>query len=421
MNEFLTLVSRQVATDARTLPGLVRARFSEDRVERCGTVGELRAAARRCVPRVMFDFVDGAADDEVTSRRNREDFAEYEIVPRMLVDVSEVDIRTTVLGQPVAVPLIGAPMGLNGLVHHRGEAGIARAMHAAGSIHTLAAMASYSIEEIAAEAPGSEWFQMYIWRDRGLVRELVERARAAGFLALVLTVDVPRAAGRDRDRRNGFGLPPRVTLRSLAGGAVRPRWSAQFIRHPRMTTASIAGHGGGPDDPVGITAYVNGQFDPSANWDDLAWFRELWDGPLVVKGILSASDARRAVALGSDGVIVSNHGGRQLDHAPSTISALPPIVDAIGSDAEVILDGGIRRGSDVLKAIALGARACMIGRPLAYGLGAGGEPGARRAVTILEQELRTAMALAGCPSLLSADRSLVASRGPTAVVPEPAA
>jgi L-lactate dehydrogenase (cytochrome) len=188
-----------------------------------------------------------------------------------------------------------------------------------------------------------------------------------------------------------------------------------------MTTASISGHGGGPDDPVGITAYVNGQFDPTAGWDDFAWFRELWDGPLVVKGILGAGDARRAVAVGADAVIVSNHGGRQLDHAPSTIRALTPIVDAIGSDAEVILDGGVRRGSDVLKAIALGARACMIGRPLVYGLGAGGEAGARRAIAILDQELRTAMALAGCPSLAAADRSLVASRGSTAPVAEPAA
>jgi L-lactate dehydrogenase (cytochrome) len=252
---------------------------------------------------------------------------------------------------------------------------------------------------------------MYIWRDRGLVRELVERARAAGFLALVVTVDVPRAAGRDRDRRNGVGLPPRVTLRSLAGGMVRPRWSAQFIRHPRMTTASIAGRGGSAEDPVGITAYVNNQFDPSAEWDDLAWFRELWDGPLVIKGILAPADARHAVGLGADAIIVSNHGGRQLDHAPSTIRALPPVLDAVGSDAEVYLDGGIRRGSDVLKAIALGARACMIGRPLVYGLGAGGEAGARRAVEILEQELRTAMALAGCPSLAAADRSLISWRG----------
>jgi isopentenyl diphosphate isomerase/L-lactate dehydrogenase-like FMN-dependent dehydrogenase len=410
VNEFVNLLSRQVAKDARSVGTRVRVRLSDDRVQRCGTVSELRAAARRGLPRVMFDFVDGAANDEVTARRNQADFGELEIVPRVMVDVSEVDLSTTVLGQPVALPLLGAPMGLNGLVHHHGEAGIARALHDAGSIYVLGAMASYSIEEIAELAPGPSWFQMYVWKDRALVQELVERARAAGHLALVLTVDVPRAAARDRDRRNGFGLPPRATMRSLAGGLVRPRWSAQFIRHPRMSAASVAGHGGGPDDPVGMTEYINRQFDPSVTWDGLAWFRDIWGGPLVVKGILRAEDARTAVDLGANAISVSNHGGRQLDHAPSTIRALPAIVDAVGDEVEVYLDGGVRRGSDVLKALALGARACMIGRPLVYGLGAGGEAGARRAVAILSQELNTAMGLAGCSSISQLDRSWVADR-----------
>jgi len=407
MNEFTRLLSRQLASDVRTLTARTRVRLSDDRVQRYGTVAELRAAAKRALPRVMFDFVDGAANDEVTARRNREEFAELEIVPRVLVDVSNIDLGTTVLGHPVAVPILGAPMGLCGLVHHVGEAGIARAVHDVGSIYVLGAMASYSIEEIADRAPGQTWFQMYVWRDRGLVRELVDRARAVGYAALVLTVDVPRAAARDRDRRNGFGLPPRVTLRSVAGGLVRPRWSAQFIRYPRMAAANVAGHGGGLDDPVGMTAYINRQFDPSVNWDDLAWFRELWPGPLVVKGVLNPHDARRAVQAGVDAIAVSNHGGRQLDHAPSTIHALAPIVDAVGSEAEVYLDGGVRRGTDVLKALALGARACMIGRPLVYGLGAAGETGARRALAILIEELRSAMALAGCPAVSALDHSFV--------------
>jgi L-lactate dehydrogenase (cytochrome) len=389
----------------RSLPARARARLTDERVERCGTIGELRAAARRGLPRVIFDFMDGAANDEVTSTRNRADFAQLAILPRMLVDVSEVDLSTTVLGERVALPLLGAPMGLNGLVHHAGEAAIARALHDAGSIYVLGAMASYTIEEIAEQSPGPSWFQMYIWRDRGLVRELLARAAAAGHTALVLTVDVPVAAARDRDRRNGFGLPPRATLRSLAGGALRPRWSAQFIRHPRMTAASVAGHGGGPGDPVQMTDYIGRQFDPSARWEDLGWFRELWPGPLVVKGILRPEDARMAVELGADAISVSNHGGRQLDHAPSTIRALPGIVEAVGDSVEVYLDGGVRRGSDILKAIALGARACLVGRPLVYGLGAGGERGAHRAVAILAAELRTAMGLAGCPSIGSLDRS----------------
>jgi isopentenyl diphosphate isomerase/L-lactate dehydrogenase-like FMN-dependent dehydrogenase len=412
VNDFLNLLSRQVLQDARSVGARARMRLSDDRVQRYGTIGELRAAARRGLPRVMFDFIDGAANDEVTSRHNREDFGELEILPRVLVDVSNVDLRTTVLGEPVAMPLIGAPMGLNGLVHHHGEAGIARALHDAGSVYVLGAMASYSIEEIADQAPGPSWFQLYVWRDRELVQELVERARTAGHLALVLTVDVPRAAARDRDRRNGFGLPPRATVRSLAGGVIRPRWSAQFIRHPRMAAASVVGQGGGADDPVGMTDYINRQFDPSVTWADLAWFREVWPGPLVVKGILRAEDARMAVDLGADAISVSNHGGRQLDHAPSTIRALPGIVDAVGDEVEVYLDGGIRRGSDVLKALAMGARACLIGRPLVYGLGAGGEAGARRAVSILAQELATAMALAGCSSVSLLDRSWIAPRSP---------
>ena len=407
MNEFVELLSRQLAGDLRALRGRARRRFSDERVQRCGTIDELRAAARHALPRVMFDFVDGAANDEVTATRNRTDFGELAIVPRMLVDVSDVALSTSVLGEPVAVPLLGAPMGLNGLVHHRGEAAIASAVHHAGSIYVLGAMASYTIEEVARESPGPSWFQMYIWRDRGLVRDLVERARAAGHLALVLTVDVPVAAARDRDRRNGFGLPPRVTMRSLAGGLVRPRWSAQFIRHPRMSAANVAGHGGGPDDPVGITEYISRQFDPSATWEDLSWFRELWSGPLVVKGILSPADAQLAVRLGADAIAVSNHGGRQLDHAPSTIRALPRVVEAVAGEAEVYLDGGVRRGSDILKALALGARACLVGRPLVYGLAAGGEAGAQRAVQILAAELRTAMGLAGCPSVAELDRSWV--------------
>jgi isopentenyl diphosphate isomerase/L-lactate dehydrogenase-like FMN-dependent dehydrogenase len=417
MNEFIAFLGRQLAADARSAGPRLRARYSDQRVQRCGTIAELRAMARRGVPKVMFDFVDGGAEDEVTLRHNRSDLAELEILPRMLVDVSSVDLSTTVLGEPVAVPLLSAPMGLNGLVHHAGELGIARAIHDAGSVFVLAAMASYSIEEIAASAPGPTWLQMYLWKDRGLVAELMQRAAAVGQRVLVLTVDVPRPAARDRDRRNGFGMPPRMTMRTLAGGAVRPRWSTQFIRYPRMTAASVAGHGGGPQGPVAVTEYVGRQFDPATTWDDVGWFRERWDGPLVIKGVLHPDDARRAVSLGIEGIIVSNHGGRQLDHAVSSIRALEPILDAVGSDAEVFLDGGIRRGSDIFKALALGARACLAGRPFVYGIGAGGEAGARRAATILTEELRATMGLAGCPSVAALDRSWVGHRTAMAASP----
>lgn len=405
MNQFLELVAAQVSADVRALPAQLRRGHAARRVERCRNIGELRDLARRVVPRAMFDFVDGAAADEVTRRRNEEDFARIALAPQVLVDVSAVDLRTTVLGQLVELPLLAAPTGLTGLTHHRGEVAIARAAHAAGSVSVLSAMASYTIEEVAAASPGPMWFQLYMWRDRGLVRELIARARVAGHLALVVTVDVPFAGARERDKRNGFGIPPRVTLRSLAQGLTRPGWSADFVRRPRMSVANAARHGGGPTDARSLTEYVDSQFDPTVTWDDIGWVREQWDGPVVVKGILRADDAAMAVRAGASAVIVSNHGGRQLDHAPSSIAALPAIVDTVGQEAEIYLDGGIRRGSDIVKALAMGARACLAGRALVYGLGAGGDRGAEWALKLLTQELQLAMALVGCPSVQALDRS----------------
>jgi L-lactate dehydrogenase (cytochrome) len=247
---------------------------------------------------------------------------------------------------------------------------------------------------------------MYIWRDRGLVQDMLDRAWAAGLPVLVLTVDVPCAGNRDRDRRNGFSIPPRVTGRALAGGLAHPGWSYRFARRPRISWGNLPGDGG--RTAATLSAQTNRQFDPAANWDDLRWFRDRWAGGLVVKGVLRAADARRAVRPGADGIAVSNHGGRQLDGAPPAIRALPAVADAVGGDAEVYMDGGIRRGTDIVKALALGARACLAGRALAYGLGAAGEAGAQRAVEILRAELRTALALAGCPSVHALDSSWVA-------------
>jgi isopentenyl diphosphate isomerase/L-lactate dehydrogenase-like FMN-dependent dehydrogenase len=397
MNDFARLLAGQLGADTRALPRRVRARLSpQGQAASAGTIGELRAAARRRLPRVVFDYVDGAAGDEVTAARNLSELRAVELRPRVMVDVSKVETATSVLGEPIALPLLGAPMGLTGLLHPSGEVALARALHAAGSIYVLAAMASCPVEEVAGAAGGPLWFQMYFWRDRGLVRELLRRARDAGMSVLVLTVDVPCAGGRDRDRRNGFTVPPRVTLRALAGGAVHPRWSAGFLRRPRIWWGNL------PDDGLAAVAFhaqANRQFDPAATWDDVGWFREQWDGRLVVKGILRPEDARRAVGLGAEAVIVSNHGGRQLDGAPPAIRALPAVAEAVGGEAEVYFDSGIRRGVDIVRALALGARACLAGRALAYGLGAAGEAGARRAVEILRDELRTALALTGCPSV----------------------
>ncbi len=398
MNDFTRLLTAQVAADARTLPARALARLSAaNPASRAGTISELRAVAARRVPRVVFDYVDGGAGDEITLRRNQTALRDIELRPRVLVDVSKVVTATTALSEPIALPLIAAPMGLAGLLNPAGEVAIARAMSEARSISILSVMASCPVEEVAAAAPGPLWFQMYLWRDRGLVRDMLARVRAAGVNVLVVTVDVPCAGNRDRDRKNGFTVPPRITARALADGIVHPRWSYDFVRNPRISWGNLPGDSAA--SAASLSTRTNQQFDPAATWPDLTWFRENWPGRLVIKGVLDPADARRAVELGAEAVVVSNHGGRQLDGARATISALPAVSEAVGDAAEVYLDGGIRRGADIAKAVALGARACLAGRALAYGLGAAGQPGVSRAVEILGSELRTVLALTGCPQV----------------------
>ena len=407
---FFDLLVRQLHADAADAPAALRRRFSDvGRVERCGTIAELRALARRRVPGVVFDYVDGAAWDELTAERNQADLRRLVVVPRVLTGAADIDLSTTVLGQPLGVPLMGAPTGMTGIVHHDGEIALARAVHGAGGLHVLSSVASRTVEEVAELSPGPLWFQLYVSRDRGYVRELLGRARAAGYLALVITVDVQRAGARERDLRNGFTLPPRISARSLAQGVFRPRWSVDFVRRPRfLSEGAVRARAGrsGPAQPS-LTAIINSQFDPGLGWAEISWLQEQWEGPIVLKGVLRGEDAQQAARLGVAGVIVSNHGGRQLDHAPSSISVLPAVVDAVGSELEVFMDGGIRRGVDIVKALSLGARACLSGRALVYGLGAGGQSGAARAMNLLVEELRLAMSLAGCRSVRDLDRSWV--------------
>jgi L-lactate dehydrogenase (cytochrome) len=422
MHPLIELVKAQLAGDAQAITTALRhPEWDARRADRCATIADLRALARRSVPRAMFDFVDGAAQDEVTATRNRGDYERWALVPRMLQGLTAVDLRTEVLGQSFAAPLLGAPTGLTGLVHPHGEIGVARAMHAAGSAYVVSALASCSIEELAAAAPGPTWFQLYMWRDRGFVQELLARAQRAGFTTLVVTVDVPRAGARERDGRNGFGIPPRLTVRTLAGAARRPRWAARFVREPRMQPGNAANRATGATDALSIVDYLDAQFDPSVTWADISWLRERWPGPVVVKGLLRPEDAREAQSVGAQAVVVSNHGGRQLDHAPSSIAALPGIVDAVGDDLEVLVDGGIRRGTDIVKALALGARACLVGRPLVYGLAAAGDAGAQRAATILVDELRLALWLLGCASVQQLDRSWIAAAADGTAAASPAA
>src|SRR5215472_10884639 len=319
------------------------------------TIDDLRRASRRRLPRAVYDFIDGAAEDEVTLRRNRQAFEQVALVPRVLVDVSDVDLATTVLGERVAAPLILAPTGLCGMATSRGEIAAARAAVEAEVTFTASCMSSVTLEEIAREAPGPHWFQLYVWRDRGITRDLVERAASERFRTLVVTVDTPVLGQRERDARNGATIPPRITWRNAIDTLRRPRWLVTIARGPRVTFANVASpdRAGGPS-PFALSPLVNGLFDATLTWTDLDWLRSLWNGPLVVKGVLSPRDAVLAAEHGAEGIVVSNHGSRQLDGAQGTLDALPAVVDAVGDRLEVLLDGGVRRGADVVKALAMG-------------------------------------------------------------------
>lgn len=380
--------------------GIVRAPAS---------VAEVRVRARRRIPRPVFDFIEGGAEDEVTRRANLRAFREYEFRPRALVDVSERSTATTVLGTPVSMPVLLSPCGLARLANTAGETAAARAAADAGTVFTLSTASSRSLEEVAAAGSGPQWFQLYVWRDRAATAALVERARAAGYTALCFTIDVPVSGRRERDVRNGMTIPPRPAPRTLLSYASHPGWVRGALLSEPITFRNFVGQGAG-DSAVALGSFVNSQLNPSMNWDDLVWLREVWSGPIIVKGVMRAEDARRSVDLGADGVVVSNHGGRQLDGLPSTLAVLPEVVDAVGTSAEVYLDGGIRRGTDVVKALALGARAVMIGRPWMYGLAAGGEAGVRTVLELLRREIDACMTLLGVRSVDDLDAALVRRR-----------
>jgi isopentenyl diphosphate isomerase/L-lactate dehydrogenase-like FMN-dependent dehydrogenase len=361
------------------------------------TIEDLRQQSRRRLPRAVFDFIEGGAEDEVTLRRNREAFERVTLLPRVLVDVHEVDLTTTVLGQRLAVPLVLGPTGLCGMATSRGEIPAARAAVEAGIAFSASCMSSVTLEEIAREAPGPHWFQLYVWRDRAITRGLVERAAATGYRTLVVTVDTPVLGQRERDVRNGATIPPRITLRNALDTLRRPRWMLAMARGPRMTFANVTTGGSAGLRPFALSPFVNSLFDPTVTWRDLDWIRGLWKGPLVVKGIVSIEDARLSAEHGADAIVVSNHGGRQLDGGPGTLEVLPGIAAAVGGQVEVLLDGGVRRGADVARAVALGARACLVGRPYLYGLAVGRQAGVARVIRILSTELGRALTLMGCP------------------------
>jgi L-lactate dehydrogenase (cytochrome) len=326
----------------------------------------------------------------------------------VMTDITARDLSTTVLGTPLAFPIVMAPTGLAGVVRRRGELAASRAAATAGIPYCLSMMSTCTIEQIAEASPVDRWFQLYVLRDRGITKAMIERARASGCKALVLTVDTKLQGPRERDMRNGFTVPPKFTLRTMVDFARHWHWLLDVGLGPKVTFRNLEGTAVDSRSAVTITQFIAGQYDLSVSWKDLAWFKSVWGGPVAVKGILSAGDARLAVDHGADAIIVSNHGGRQLDGAISAIRALPGVVDAVQDRAEVILDGGVRRGADVVKALALGARACMIGRPWLYGLASDGEPGVVRALEILRNEIDLCMALLGRTTIPELDRGILA-------------
>ena len=360
------------------------------RLARALTVADLRIAARRRVPRPVFDYVDGAADAEISLARARTAYRDLELVPRVLRDVGDVDTTTDILGRTSQLPLVLAPTGFTRLLHHQGEVAVARAAARAGIPYALSTMGTTSIEELTAAAPSANlWFQLYLWRDRAASLDLVKRAAAAGVTTLVLTVDVPVGGARLRDVRNGFTIPPQLTPRTLAELAFRPAWWANLLTTRPLEFASLRSSGGT------VAELTTRMFDPSVTLDDLTWLRSQWDGTLMVKGIQCVADARDVVDRGAEAVLVSNHGGRQLDRAPTPLDVLGPVVDAVGDRAEVFVDTGIMSGGDLVAARALGATAGAVGRAYLYGLMAGGEPGVDRAIEILRQEIVRTMQLLG--------------------------
>src|ERR1041385_4708932 len=379
-------------------------------------VEDLRQQYMRRVPRMFVDYTENGSYQEETLAPNPRDFAAIKFRQRILIDVSKRTTASTLLGEPVSVPLAIAPVGLLGMQHADGEIHAARAANAMGIPFCLSTMSVASIEDVAAETNKPFWFQLYVMRDRAFITKLIQRAAAANCSALVLTVDLQVLGQRHRDVKNGLSVPPRITISNILNIATKPRWVSQILSTKRRSFGNIVGHVSGVADTRSLGAWTNDQFDPTLNWSDVKWIRDQWKGKLIVKGIMDVGDAEKAVNAGADAIVVSNHGGRQLDGAPSSIAALPPIADAIGTRTEVLIDGGITSGQNLMRALALGAKGAMIGKAMVYGLGAAGAGGGRLGLGYIRQELDLTMALTGVNTVSEIDRHVLAdwasNRGP---------
>lgn len=369
-------------------------------LSRCHNIADLRLMAKKKLPAPMFHYLDGGSDDEWSLGRNTAVFDDYELLPACLRNVERIDLSTTLLGTRVDLPFFLAPTGMSRLFHHHKEMGVASAAAKFGTLYSLSTVGTTSLEDIAALPDLAKLFQLYIFKDRGLTREFIERCRAAGYQALCLTVDTPLAGNRERDLVHGMSMPPRFSLKSMLSFLLHPDWGFNVLRHPDFRLANVVHRvdaiGSGT---VSLVEYINAQLDRTVTWDDAAWIIEQWQGPFVIKGLQTAEDAKQAMNIGASAIMISNHGGRQLDSTPAPLDCIAPMRDEIGDALELIVDGGIRRGTHIVKALALGADACSLGRAYLYGLAAGGQAGVERSLELLRAELQRNMALLGCTSV----------------------
>ncbi len=366
-------------------------------LKNCYNIADLRKRAKSKLPAPMFHYIDGGSDDEWTLRRNTEAFEDYQLMPNYLRDIEHINMKKKVLGCEIDLPFFLSPTGMSRLFHHEKELGACRAAHKFGTLYSLSTLATTSLEDVAAETPGPKMFQIYILKDRELTKEFVQRCKASGYQALCLTVDTMLAGNRERDLVNGMTMPPKITsVKNFFSYATSIDWGFHMLLDPNFKLANVAhrvdalGKGS-----MGLIDYLNSQFDRSVTWDDAAWLAEQWDGPFIIKGLQTAEDAKKAAEIGATGVMISNHGGRQLESTPAPVDCVAAMREAVGDQLELIVDGGIRRGTHIIKALAQGADACSIGRGYLFGLAAGGQAGVERALTLLTAELERSLALLG--------------------------
>jgi len=381
------------------------------RLADCHNLADLRKLAKRKLPWPIFNYLDGGADDEIALRRSVSAFDDYELLPSQLSDISHIDLTTKVLGQQIDWPVFLAPTGASRLFHHEKEPAVVRAAHKFGTIYSLSTLGTTTIEEVASVSAGPKMYQVYVFKDRGITRDFVQRCKASNFDALCLTVDTQVAGNRERDLVTGFGVPPKLKLRSMLSYVRHFPWTIRAMVNGGFEMVNVTSSPGvSTEINEGVMEYVNSQFDRTLNWRDVEWLAGEWGGPLAIKGLQTVADAKKAVDAGATAIMLSNHGGRQLESAPAPVDCIAPIADALHGKLEIICDGGIRRGNHVVKALALGATACSIGRGYLFGLAAGGQKGVERALGLLRAEVDRTMALAGCNSVAKLGRETIRRR-----------